>query len=118
MSDARGAIQPLVDADFRSAQLISSVAGSVRANHYHKNDWHYMYLVSGAFNYYHRPVGSVDEPTCVRFDAGQMVFTPPMLEHAVEFLEDTVFINFSGSQRDQATYEADVVRIDLVQPKS
>ena len=63
--DSRGSIQPLVDGDFKTAQLISSVAGSVRANHYHKSDYHYMYLLTGAFDYYHRPTGSDEEPECV-----------------------------------------------------
>ena len=41
--DARGKIQPLVDAMMRSAVMIESKAGSIRANHYHKSDWHYCY---------------------------------------------------------------------------
>ncbi|MDQ1535761.1 MAG: hypothetical protein QOE58_154, partial [Actinomycetota bacterium] len=39
--DDRGVIQPLVDRMMLSAVLIRSKAGAVRANHYHKTDWHY-----------------------------------------------------------------------------
>ena len=113
-SDARGAIQPLVEGGFASAQLISSVAGAVRANHYHKEDWHYCYMVSGSMNYWSRAVGADVEPSCIKVGAGQMIFTPPMEEHAMQFLEDSVFINFANRQRDQASYEEDLVRINLI----
>lgn len=113
-ADARGAIQPLLEGGFASAQLISSVAGSVRANHYHKEDWHYCYMVSGVMNYYWREVGSGAEPTCIRVTAGDMIFTPAMEEHAMQFLEDSVFINFANRQRDQASYEEDLVRVKLI----
>jgi quercetin dioxygenase-like cupin family protein len=112
--DARGSIQPLVDDDIKSAQLISSRAGSVRANHYHLTDYHYMYVLAGAFDYYYRPTGSPDAPKCLRVRAGEMVFTPPMVEHAVRYLEDTTFVNFSGRKRDQGSYETDLVRVRLI----
>ena len=38
--DKRGEIIPLVDADMKSCVLITSKKGTVRANHYHKTDWH------------------------------------------------------------------------------
>jgi quercetin dioxygenase-like cupin family protein len=115
--DTRGAIQPLVDGDFKSAQLITSKAGSVRANHYHKADFHYMYLLSGAFDYYYRATGTHEEPKCLRVKAGEMVYTPPMVDHAVKFVEDTTFVNFSGRPRDHGSYEDDLVRIELIGAK-
>jgi hypothetical protein len=45
-----------------------------------------------------------------------MVFTPPMVEHAVEFLEDSVFLNITGKPRDQGSYEQDLVRVELYKP--
>ena len=53
--DARGSIQPLVDLMMRSAVLIESKKGTLRANHYHKTDWHYCYVLSGRIEYFHRP---------------------------------------------------------------
>ena len=44
--------------------------------------------------------------------AGEMVFTPPLVDHGMVFPEDTVFLTLSRNPRDQATYEADVVRIE------
>ncbi len=112
--DVRGKIQPLVDEMMRSAVLIESKAGSIRANHYHLTDWHYCYVMSGQIEYYHRKTHSDTEPEMLIVDAGCMVFTPPMVDHAMKFPVDTVFLTLSRNPRDQETYEADVVRIDMV----
>jgi len=112
--DDRGAIQPLVDTMMRSAVMIESKKGALRANHYHKTDWHYCYVISGCIEYHHRPTGSDDEPDVLLVHAGQMVFTPPMIDHGMKFPEDTVFLTLSRNPRDQATYEADVVRVDML----
>jgi quercetin dioxygenase-like cupin family protein len=112
--DTRGAIQPLVDEMMKSAVMISSKKGSLRANHYHKTDWHYCYVVSGAIEYFHRPTGSDQEPERLLVKAGDMVFTPPMVDHAMKFPEDTVFLTLSRNLRDQASYEADVVRVEML----
>lgn len=114
--DARGAIQPLVEAEMRSALMISSAAGTVRANHYHKSDWHYCYVVSGAIEYFHRPVGSAAAPERLLFRAGELFFTPPLIEHAMRFPEDTVFLTLSRNARDQAAYEDDLVRVQVIDP--
>ncbi|MEE8352224.1 MAG: cupin domain-containing protein, partial [Rhodospirillales bacterium] len=90
--DARGAIQPLVDEMMKSAVMIESKKGSLRANHYHKTDWHYCYVISGCIEYFHRPTGSDEEPECLIVEAGAMVFTPPMVDHGMKFPEDTTFL--------------------------
>ena len=112
--DDRGAIQPLVDMMMKSAVLISSVKGSFRANHYHRTDWHYCYVLEGSIEYYHRPTGSDTEPEILLVKEGQMVFTPPMVDHGMKFPEDTKFLTLSRNPRDQASYEADVVRINMI----
>ena len=112
--DSRGAIQTLADADIRTAQIITSRMGTVRANHYHKTDWHYCYVVAGSIDYYHRPVGSKDKPEHILVKTGQVFFTPPMVEHAMVFPEDCTFLNLAGNNRDQKHYEEDLVRVELV----
>ena len=112
--DARGAIQPLVDTAIRTAQIITSRKGTVRANHYHKTDWHFCYVVSGSIEYYHRPVGSKAKPEKIVVKTGELFFTPSMVEHAMVFPEDTVFLNLAGNKRDQKHYETDLVRVELV----
>ena len=112
--DARGEIQPLVDKLMKSAVLIQSKKGSLRANHYHKTDWHYCYVISGVIEYFYRKTGSLEEPKRILVKKGQMVFTPPMVDHAMKFPEETTFLTLSRNPRDQETYEKDVIRINMI----
>jgi quercetin dioxygenase-like cupin family protein len=114
--DDRGLIQPLVDEVMASAVLIVSRPGALRGNHYHKTDWHYCYVVEGCIEYFHRPVGSTAAPAQVKVRTGEMFYTPALVEHAMRFPEDTTFLTLSGNRRDQASYEADVVRVELLTP--
>jgi dTDP-4-dehydrorhamnose 3,5-epimerase-like enzyme len=115
-ADERGSIQSLVNFPMKNMSIITSRKGTVRSNHYHVTDWHYMYVVRGAFDYYSRPTGSTGPPTKITVRQGQMVFTPPMEDHATVFLEDSELLVMSRNPRDQASYEADVRRVMLVDP--
>ena len=115
--DQRGEIQPLVDKIMKSAVMIHSKAGSLRANHYHKTDWHYCYVISGEIEYYYRKTNSLETKKKINVKKGQMVFTPPMVDHAMVFNVDTTFLTLSRNFRDQKTYESDVVRIELIDSK-
>ena len=112
--DNRGFIQPLVDLMMKSAVMIESKAGSLRANHYHKTDWHYCYVISGKIEYFHRKLNSKKEPELIIVEKGNMIFTPPLVEHCMKFPEDTLFLTLSRNPRDQEAYESDVVRINLI----
>ena len=112
--DGRGSIQPLVDSIMKSAVMIESKAGSLRANHYHKTDWHYCYVISGEIEYIYRPTGSEEVPQTINVRQGEMVFTPPMVDHGMKFPVDTTFLTLSRNARDQESYEEDVVRVEMV----
>ena len=113
--DARGSIQPLVDQMMRSAVMIDSKKGSLRANHYHKTDWHYCYVISGTIEYFYRKTGELKDPKKILVNQGQMIFTPPMVDHAMKFPKDTLFLTLSRNPRDQKTYEEDVIRINMIE---
>jgi oxalate decarboxylase/phosphoglucose isomerase-like protein (cupin superfamily) len=115
-TDARGSIQSLVNLPMKNASLISSTKGALRSNHYHKTDWHFMYVMSGSFDYYYRPTGSTEAPAVTKVEAGGLIFTPPMEDHATIFLEDCTMLVMSRNPRDQESYESDVVRVTLVDP--
>lgn len=115
--DKRGSIQPLVDLMMQSAVMITSKAGALRANHYHKTDWHYCYVISGKIEYFHKKVDSPEKPNLIVANKGEMIFTPPLVEHCMKFPEDTVFLTLSRNPRDQKAYEEDVVRVNLIDPK-
>ena len=113
-TDERGIIQNLVLKPMNSTAVITSKAGSIRAQHYHKTDWHYTILISGSIEYYHRPVGSLDPPKRVMIQPMEVFFTPPMVEHAMVFLEDSVIITMAKNVRTHDNHESDVVRVKLV----
>jgi hypothetical protein len=77
-----------------------------------------MYVLSGSFNYYYRPTNSDDELQCVQVKAGELIFTPPMEDHATVFLEDCDLLAMSRNPRDQEAYEKDVRRVILVDPEN
>ena len=54
------------------------------------------------------------EPSCVRVNTGEMIYTPPLLEHAMLFLEDSSFLTLGGGTRQQVDYEDDLVRVELI----
>ena len=116
--DLRGSIQPLVDSIMKSAVMIHSKADSLRANHYHKTDWHYCYVISGKIKYYYKELNSAKEPGLLIVEKGNMVFTPPLVEHCMKFPEDTLFLTLSRNPRDQETYELDVIRTNLIDPSN
>lgn len=115
--DERGYIQHLVSFDkptVGSVVWITSRKGTVRANHYHIADWHYCFVVEGLIEYCYREAKSSAEPKKLIIHKGEMVYTPPMVEHAMVFLEDTTFLTLSEGTRQQADYEADLVRVKLI----
>jgi quercetin dioxygenase-like cupin family protein len=116
--DDRGSIQSLVNFPMKNLSLITSKKGSIRSNHYHLTDWHYMYVLSGSFEYFYRPTNSNQGLKSIKVKAGEMVFTPPMEDHATVFLEDCELIAISRNPRDQEAYEEDVRRVILIEPDS
>lgn len=109
--DARGVIQNLVHHGLGSAVIISSHAGAVRAEHWHREDFHYCYLISGELLYCERPVGSKEEPTKTLINAGQLFFTGPNIEHSMYFTQDSVFLTLGKLSRTHDAYEKDLVRL-------
>ena len=90
-TDARGGIQPLVDIPMQSAVLIETHKGAIRANHYHKTDWHFCYVVQGCIEYHHRPAGSTGKPGSLPVPAIGRVLAPTIVDDIKIFLEDTTF---------------------------
>ena len=116
--DERGSIQSLVNVKTNNVSIISSRADTVRSNHYHLKDWHYMYVLSGIFDYYFRATNSNEPLSCIKVQKGDMIFTPPLEDHATVFKTDCVLLAISGYPRDQINYEKDVRRIKLIDPKT
>lgn len=117
---ARGIIEKLAEGNFQSILRITSKAGTVRANHYHKRDSHLCYLVKGKIEYVWRDALDEAAPLSrMLIEPGQLFFTPPMVAHAMVFLADSEFYCFSTEPRHgQAAYEDEIVRVTLAEPRA
>jgi len=113
--DERGSIQNLVEHECGGVAIIHTKAGSRRSQHHHKSDFHYLYIVSGRVRYRERKVGA-ETVLDVTLGPGQMVFTPPMVDHWMSFEADTVMISVSKLSRQHDVHEADLVRVPWLDP--
>lgn len=111
--DQRGGILSIVDNKVENISIISCNPGSIRSNHYHYDDFHFMYVLEGDFDYFFKDLDG-GEVQYLKVRAGETIFTPPNEIHACYFPESTRLIVCSKNPRDQETYEADTVRVDFV----
>ena len=110
--DPRGDITSVADGVFRSVMLIESKKGTVRANHWHKTDTHVMYIISGRARYYEETQSG--GLVVKHMGPGDSVFTPSIVPHAMEFIEDTLMVVCATNARDYDAYMADTVKFTLV----
>lgn len=113
--DERGAITNLFEGRIEHVALITSKKGSIRANHYHKEDHQYMYLVSGAYESHSCDVRNPEKKQVLQVRPGDIVDTPPLTAHAQKFTEDSVFLAFSTRQREQGKYETDTLAFPVIE---
>ena len=111
--DPRGEILSIVDATVQNISLITCNPNTIRSNHYHFKDFHFMYVVEGEIDYFFCDVGS-DELNYIKVTQGQTIFTPPNEIHATYFPVQTTLIVSSKNPRDQETYENDTKRVTIV----
>ena len=116
--DKRGFISRIVDQKkikIRSVLYITGKAGSIRGNHYHRKDTHYVYCMQGKFKYSEKslknPKSKVES---VILKPGDLVLTPPMKAHSMKFIKDSVFLAITTETRNRKSYERDLVRIVII----
>jgi dTDP-4-dehydrorhamnose 3,5-epimerase-like enzyme len=110
--DDRGLIRNVADGTLGDVAVIESNSGSVRANHYHREDWHLCYLISGAMEYAWKDSLSDEKSHKKVIAPSQMIFTPAMTPHRIKFLEDSIFISISKLSRISKNYENDTFKIE------
>jgi len=114
IEDNRGFIQSISDLEMKSASIIFTKKSQWRANHYHKKDWHFIYVTKGSFEYYFRKTNSNEDIKKKVVNVGEVLFTGNMVDHAMFYTEETEILVVSKNPRDQQTYEEDTVRIDFM----
>ncbi len=127
-----GTIQNIVEEEYGGAAVITSHAGAIRSNHWHRTDSHLLYVLSGSMLYFEvgldldrtlrrgveaREGGEHPLPKPCLLTRGQAAYTGPRLLHTTAFLEETVLLSYSRLPRTHESHEGDVVREVLVTPE-
>ena len=111
--DDRGYIKSIINQPSTNTSIIMCNPGSVRANHYHLRDWHYMYVLEGSMDYFF--FDNLSKEVCfLSLEKDQIVYTPPKEVHATFFNEQTKLIVISYLARDETSYEADTRRVKFI----
>ena len=111
--DKRGYITSIIDENTSNTSIILSKKNSIRSNHYHKKDFHYMYLISGEMHYFYKKING-RKLNYIFLKKGMVIFTPPNEIHTCFFSKDTKMLVSSKNPRDKRTYEMDTVRIEML----
>ena len=111
--DVRGSILSIVDEKVSNVSIIECEPRTIRSNHYHLEDFHFMYVLSGQIDYFYRNI-TTKKVEYIEVLEGQTIFTPKKELHATYFPVRTTLIVSSKNPRDQATYERDTVRETLI----
>ena len=110
--DNRGVITNILEEPINNVVHITCKKGAIRANHYHKEDSHWSYMVRGKMEYYERrPNGRLE---MVIIEAGQMVYSAPGVPHAMKFLESSVFLALTTRKRSKGRYDEDTIKCEII----
>lgn len=116
--DNRGSIESIIEEKTNNISIITCNSKTIRSNHLHKKDWHFMHILDGKMDYFFVKKNRI---FFIKLKKGDLIFTPPKELHATYFPVKTVLLVASKNKRDKKTYENDTIRkkfIDLNNIKS
>jgi dTDP-4-dehydrorhamnose 3,5-epimerase-like enzyme len=116
--DERGWIKDVLeDEPIEHVSVILSRKGSVRGNHFHRETYQWVYLLSGSFRYVVETDDGGRQEGLI--EAGDLLLTEPLDRHALETLEDATMVVLTRGPRGGRNYESDTIRLDdpLIPPK-
>ena len=111
--DERGYLLKILDKGFSSCIEIFSKKGSIRANHYHKKDEHFCYILKGEILFFYRNRKKGSKLNYKVMKKGDLFFTTYEQDHMAYFLKTTHFLSYSSRKRSQFDYEKDLVRLNM-----
>ena len=111
-TDRRGTIMNIADGSLGDVAYITSLAGSIRANHLHKQDWHLTFLITGEMNYEWQDPDEEKQNNLRAITVGQLIFTPPNTPHKMTFTQNSTFIAISRMNRSHKEYSADTIALE------
>ena len=113
--DSRGNIISIVDQSVSNVSIISCNSNSIRSNHYHKKDFHFMYVLEGKIDYFFKNIDENDKTVSyIEVNQGETIFTPKLEIHCTYFPVKTKLVVSSFYPRDQKTYEEDTIRVEFI----
>jgi len=106
--DARGVIvndivaqvERITGERVKSIAYITSRPGAVRANHWHPKDVQVMVLLTGSYRSLSRTHDTAEALVEQIVRAGDIVVCPAYVDHAYEFIEESVFLNLNTVTRE------------------
>ena len=115
-TDERGAITNVLEEPINHVAIISSKKGTIRANHYHPEQIQYVYLISGKFESVSKDLRGGDDAEVekVLVNAGNLIATPPMIAHAMRFLDDSVMLNMTTDDRNPENFDKHTKKYKLI----
>ena len=111
--DERGYLLKILDKGFSSCIEIFSKKGSIRANHYHKKDEHFCYILKGEILFFYRNRKKGSKLNYKIMQKGDLFFTTYDQDHMAYFLKNTHFLSYSSRKRTKIDYENDLVRLNM-----
>jgi quercetin dioxygenase-like cupin family protein len=111
--DERGYLLKILDKGFSSCIEIFSKKGSIRANHYHKKDEHFCYVLKGEILFFYRNRKKGSKLNYKVMKKGDLFFTTYDQDHMAYFLKTTHFLSYSSRKRSKIDYENDLVRLNM-----
>ena len=115
VSDERGEIKNILEEPISHVAIITSKKGTIRANHYHPQQTQYVYLISGRYESHSKDLTRQDSETEKKtVEEGSLVTTPPMVAHAMKFLEDSVLLNLTPGTRKPQAYDEHTKKYKLI----
>lgn len=115
--DKRGSIISLINEEVSNVSIITCNKNSIRSNHYHLEDWHYIFVLKGSVNYFYSNI-NLKKINYKFIKKNQIIFTPPLEFHATHFPEQTSLIVISKNKRNKQIYEKDTIRLNVINNKN
>ena len=116
-TDNRGYFYSLINDKIKNISYLYSKKNTIRSNHYHLKDFHYIYVIKGSIHYMYRSLKSKNIKY-MHIQEGNTIFTPPLEIHTTYFAQNTHMLVANSQNRNKQTYEKDLVRYDLFNIKS
>ena len=111
--DKRGIFYDICNVDFKNVSIITSKKNTIRSNHYHLKDAHYIFVLEGKMKYYYSKINNIKIKSKI-LNPGDIVFTPSLEIHTTEFLQNSKILVVSMHKRSKKFYESDTIKYELI----